>query len=143
MKPFLTVSSSPEPELERILYDGLAEFNKAITGYIDSQPLHVIARLTEKGKILGGLTGKTSFGLLFIDLLYVPETLRGHNVGSILLAMAEEEAQRRNCKAGVVYTLNFQAPRFYEQHGWQVFGEIQCAPAGASRVFLKKVFCEP
>lgn len=52
--------------------------------------------------------------------------------------MAEDEARQRGCKAGVLYTISFQAPGFYEKFGWQRFGEIPCNPPGASRVFMTK-----
>ncbi len=32
----------------------------------------------------------------------------------------------------------FQAPEFYEHHGYHRFGEIACPPAGATRIFLSK-----
>jgi hypothetical protein len=30
-----------------------------------------------------------------------------------MMAMAEEKARRRGCRAGVLYTISFQAPGFY------------------------------
>jgi hypothetical protein len=55
-----------------------------------------------------------------------------------LLQAFEHEARRRGCTNAVLYTLSFQAPRFYEKHGWVRFGEVPCEPAGSSRVFLSK-----
>jgi GNAT superfamily N-acetyltransferase len=77
---------------------------------------------------------------MFIDLVYLPETLRGRDIGARMMAMAEEEARRRGCRAGVLYTISFQAPGFYNRLGWRVFGEIPCDPPGTSRVFLTKHF---
>jgi len=37
---------------------------------------------------------------------------RGSGVGSEILRQAEEAARRRECRAGVLYTLSFQAPGF-------------------------------
>jgi GNAT superfamily N-acetyltransferase len=73
-----------------------------------------------------------------IDLVYLPANLRGVGLGADLLQMAEDEARQRGCKAGVLYTISFQAPGFYEKFGWQRFGEIPCNPPGASRVFMTK-----
>jgi GNAT superfamily N-acetyltransferase len=76
-------------------------------------------------------------GLFFLDLLYLPEELRGNGLGGRIMALAEAEAQRRGCTAAFVYTVTFQAPEFYERHGYRRFGEI--APAdGATRIFLSK-----
>ena len=44
------------------------------------------------------MTGRTSYGLLFIDLVYLPEDQRGQDIGSRLLAMMEHEAIARGCK---------------------------------------------
>jgi hypothetical protein len=35
-------------------------------------------------------------------------------------------------------TFSFQAPDFYKQHGYQVFGELQDFPSGHQRYYLKK-----
>ena len=88
----------------------------------------------------GGIIGRTSLGLMFIDLVYLPETLRGHDIGARMMGLAEEEARRRGCRAGVLYTISFQAPGFYKRLGWRVFGEIPCDPPGTSRIFLTKYF---
>ncbi|HCT07991.1 MAG TPA: GNAT family N-acetyltransferase, partial [Pseudomonas sp.] len=55
-----------------------------------------------------------------------------------LLQAFEDEARRRGCRHAVLYTLSFQAPGFYEKHGWVRFGEIPCEPQGSCRVFLSK-----
>jgi hypothetical protein len=34
--------------------------------------------------------------------------------------------------------ISFQAPGFYERHGWKRFGEIPCHPPGTSRIFMTK-----
>jgi GNAT superfamily N-acetyltransferase len=99
--------------------------------------LAVLARDPGTGDVVGGLTGRTSLGLLFVDLFHLPPELRGAGLGSRILAEAEREAVRRGCTAGVLYTINFQAPGFYRKHGWQVFGEVP-GTNGVSRIFLSK-----
>ena len=142
MNPILTLSNSPEPEVAQIIRDGLDAFNDAILGYGDRVPLHVVVRASEDGEIIGGISGGTSLGLLTINLVYLPETLRGTGVGTRMMAMAEQEARRRGCRAGVIYTISFQAPGFYQRLGWRVFGEIPCDPPRTSRVFLRKTFVD-
>jgi len=140
MNPILTLSSKPEPDAENVVGDGLNAFNDAAVGYADRTALHVIVRDSDSGKIVGGVSGRTSLGLMFVDLVYLPESLRGHDIGTRMMAMAEEEARRRGCRAGVLYTISFQAPGFYQRLGWRVFGEIPCDPTGTSRIFLTKDF---
>jgi len=45
-------------------------------------PLHVLVSDPDSGKIVGGITGRTSLGLMFIDLVYLPEILRGRDIGA-------------------------------------------------------------
>ncbi|WP_211767024.1 GNAT family N-acetyltransferase [Kutzneria sp. CA-103260] len=77
--------------------------------------------------------------MLFVDLFYLPPERRGAGLGRRILAEAEREAVRRGCRAGVLYTINFQAPEFYVKSGWQVFGEVPSVD-GVSSVFLSKAF---
>ncbi|MFB3305026.1 GNAT family N-acetyltransferase [Pseudomonas sp. AMR01] len=136
--PLVEVSDQPNAEAERILGDGLAAFNEAVTGYNDRRLLTVLIRDPVTQEILGGITGKTTLGMAFLDLFHLPEALRGSGLGSQLLHAFEDEARRRGCANAVLYTLSFQAPGFYEKHGWVRFGEVPCEPEGSSRVFLSK-----
>ena len=65
-------------------------------------------------------------------------SLRGQQLGSRVLAAAEDEARRRGCSAAMLYTISFQAPGFYEGQGYRAFGTIACDPPGTSRVFMTK-----
>jgi hypothetical protein len=49
----------------------------------------VIVRDSQTKQPVGGLTGWTSLGLLFIDLFFLPDNLRGSGLGSRLLRLAE------------------------------------------------------
>ncbi|SFA90366.1 GNAT family N-acetyltransferase [Pseudomonas sp. NFPP24] len=137
--PRIEVSDQPNPDAERILGNGLAAFNEAATGYNDRQPLTVLIKDPDTQQTLGGITGKSTLGMAFLDLFHLPEALRGSGLGGQLLQAFEDEARRRGCHHAVLYTLSFQAPGFYEKHGWVRFGEIPCEPDGSSRVFLSKV----
>lgn len=116
----------------------LNAFNDAITGQPDNTALDLYVTDPHTGEVLGGLVGRTSLGLFFIDLLFVPESLRKDGLGSKLLNDAEAEAKRRGCARAVLYTITFQAPAFYQRHGYRVFGEVPCQPEGAARVFMVK-----
>jgi GNAT superfamily N-acetyltransferase len=138
MDPILTLTDTPDEEAHAILSEGLNAHNHEAAGYTDRQPLSVLVKDAESGKVIGGVIGRTSFGLLFIDIVYLPRSLRGRDIGTRMLDMAEAEGRRRGCRAAVLYTISFQAPRFYERLGWRVFGEIPCDPPGTSRVFMTK-----
>jgi len=134
----LFLTDKPDAEARRLIDDRLGDYNAKHAGTWDPRPLAVLVRERSSGQIVGGMLGRTSLGLLFIDLVYIPEELRGRQLGTRMLHMAEEESARRGCRGAVLYTINFQAPGFYERHGWREFGRIPCDPPGTSRVFMTK-----
>ena len=136
--PVLSLALSRDPQAEAAIERGLAAYNAACFRPADTQTLDVLVRDDGSGEPVGGLLGHTSFGLFFLDLLYLPKDLRGGGLGSRVLALAESGARGRGCTAAFVYTVSFQAPGFYERHGYVRFGEIDCPPDGATRIFLTK-----
>ena len=137
-EPLTMLASERDPKAEAVVTGGLADYNRETFGRVDSQILDILVRDPDTGEIVGGLLGHTSLGLFFLDLFYLPKELRRGGLGSRLIAQAEEEARRRGCTAAFVITVTFQAPGFYEKHGYRRFGEIACPPDGATRIFLSK-----
>jgi GNAT superfamily N-acetyltransferase len=136
--PMLTLALSRDEQAEAAITGGLAAYNAERFRPGDTAMLDVVVRDDDSGEPVGGLLGHTSFRLFFLDLFYLPESLRGAGLGSRIIALAENEARRRGCAAAFVYTVTFQAPGFYERHGYRRFGEIACPPDGATRIFLSK-----
>ncbi len=89
-------------------------------------------------EISGGLIGEVYWGWCFVHLLWIKDDLRGRGYGHRLLTMAEEEARKQGAKNIYLDTFSFQAPDFYKQHGYQVFGELKDFPPGHQRYFLTK-----
>jgi GNAT superfamily N-acetyltransferase len=133
----MILTDDPHPHLETVLEAGPADYNEAKVGRRDWRPLVVAVHDPGSGELVGGLLGRTSLGLFFLNLFCVPEHLRGSGIGSRALRMAEEEAIRRGCSAATLVTVNFQAPEFYAPHGWAEFGRIATVP-GVERVFMRK-----
>lgn len=88
------------------------------------------------GNTVGGLIGETHWGWFYINLLIVKEELRGYGYGRKLLTLAEEEARKLGAKNAYLDTFSFQAPDFYRQHGYRVFGELKDFPPGHQRYYL-------
>ena len=124
------------------LYDqiggDLQAFNTRQAGYADKRDLAVLIQDPATGATIGGALGRTSYGLLIIDLVHLPQSLRGQGLGTAILKAAEDEARARGCRAAVLFTISFQAPGFYERLGWTRFGDVPCDPPGTSRIFLSK-----
>ncbi|WJV65093.1 GNAT family N-acetyltransferase [Pectobacteriaceae bacterium CE70] len=117
---------------------GLNIFNDEMTNSSDRKPLSVVVRNPANGQVIGGMLGRTSLGLLFIDLVYLPPELRESGLGSELLRRFEDEGRDRGCISAFLYTISFQAPDFYKKNGWVEFGKIDCLPEGTSRIFMTK-----
>lgn len=128
-----------DDETKKVIGAGLDDFNLGVAGLQDRQALAIVVKDPDTGKVLGGMLGRSSLGLLFVELFYLPKELRGSGLGSSILHQFEQEGVRRGCTSAVLFTLSFQAPEFYAKHGWQRFGEIPCLPAGSSRVFMSKL----
>ena len=89
-------------------------------------------------EVLGGLVGRTSLGVFFVDYVYVPAPLRRKGCGTKIMDAAEAEAARRHCATAALFTMAIHTPVFYENRGYEVFGRVDCQPAGNARIFMKK-----
>jgi GNAT superfamily N-acetyltransferase len=136
--PFIELTDAPAPEDVAAIREGLNHFNVAASGIDDQRPLAVLVRDPATREVVGGLTGRTSRGLFFLEVFFLPETMRGTGVGSKVLKMAEDEGWRRGCRSAVLHTNTFQAPEFYRRHGWRELGSIPSGPPGNSRIFFTK-----
>jgi GNAT superfamily N-acetyltransferase len=138
MHPELEITDVPDASASAVIDIGLSEYNELMAGYQDSRKLAVLVRGSGSGQVLGGLLGRTTLGLFFLDLFYLPASLRRGGIGSRVLHMAEEEAVHRGCTAATLFTIHFQAPGFYARHGWREVGRIVCDPPGHTRICMSK-----
>ena len=115
----------------------LTAFNISVLGPTEMRPLAIMIEAPD-GMLTGGLLGRTAFRWLFVELIFVPESLRGRGVGQKLLHKAEAEAKSRGCGGVWLETLSPAAHRFYEKNGYRVFGQLPDYPPGNTRYFLSK-----
>ncbi|WP_332698988.1 GNAT family N-acetyltransferase [Devosia sp.] len=128
------------PESRQAVVDGLVAFNRSQTPDFTGPFANIglLLKHPESGETDGGLTGRITFGWLFVELLFVPERLRGQGIGRQLMEQAEVVARQHGCVGIWLDTFTFQAPGFYEKLGYSTFGEIANYPPGSSRFFLRK-----
>lgn len=137
----IALTDDPDPRLEAVLEQGLTDYNAQKTGRRDWRALAVAVNDPDTGAPVGGLLGRTTLGLFFLDLFFLPEHMRGGGIGSRALQMAEAEAIRRGCVAAALVTIDFQAPEFYARHGWEEIGRVRSAP-DVERIFMRKIFAK-
>jgi len=138
----ITLTDSNDPALRNAIVGPLVAYNTDKTGRDDFRPLAAVLS-DSGGQTIGGLWGRTAFGWLFVELLFVPESLRGQGLGRELMHRAEAEALTRGCHAAWLDTFQFQARGFYERLGYTCFGELSDYPPGFARYFLRKMLTPP
>lgn len=69
-------TDTADQDVRQAILDRLIAYNDSKTGINDYRPLAVL--ITDaSGDVIGGLWGRTVYGWLFTELLFVPEKLRG------------------------------------------------------------------
>ena len=133
----IVLDTSPAEADRKAIQDALVAFNRSQTTLRDYRDVAVLIR-DDAGATIGGLSGYTSYRWMFIELLFVPEHLRGQNIGTKLMAQAEAHARSLGLVGIWLDTFSFQARPFYEKLGYSVFGTIDNYPPGGARYFLSK-----
>ena len=123
-------------ELEYIR-SALTAFNEGVVGSDGHTALNLV-EYDAQGEIVGGLIGGSYWGWLYIDILWVREDARRKGLGSRLLMAAEEQARARGCHHVHVDTMSWQAPLFYQKHGYEVIGILPDIPKGNQKYLLMK-----
>ena len=135
----LPIDEAVSAEDRQTVLDGLLAFNEARIGPANERPVRLVVR-DASGVVIGGLLGDTKWGWLYVDKLWVSESARGGQLGSRLLARAEEIARERGCVGAYLHTFEHQARSFYEQRGYQLFGTLEGYPAGTRQYHVSKRF---
>lgn len=121
--PIPPVEAQPTPADVRFLEDRIYDYNVEQTGFADGQWLSIFVR-DDTGTIAAGLHGWTWGGVCRVQTLWVRADLRRHGYGTRMLAAAEAEARARGCNRLLLDTFSFQAPLFYQKHGYEVVGVL-------------------
>jgi GNAT superfamily N-acetyltransferase len=135
----ITVTDELDAADAAVISDGLRAYYVNQTGYYDFRPLAVFVRDPQTGKVIGGLHGRSEFGLVYVAWFFLPEDRRRAGIGSRVLAMAEEEGRRRGCTRIALTTLSIEAPGFYQKQGYDVAATIDCEPPSLTRYYMMKI----
>jgi GNAT superfamily N-acetyltransferase len=133
----LSLTRDPAPQDLQFLDDRIYEHNSARTGRDDGQLFAIYLR-GPGGEIQAGLSGWTWADACEIRILWVHESMRGQDYGTRLMAMAEQEAISRGCKAIMLSSYSFQAPGFYQKLGYETVACLEDFPPGHQNYILVK-----
>lgn len=134
----LCLETDPDPALRAHILAPLVAYNESVAPNGNWGLLAVTVRDPD-GAVVGGLWGRTGYGMLFVELLALGPA-RGEGLGRRVMALAEEEARRRGLSGIWLDTWTFQAPGFYVRLGFTECGRIPDYPPGHDRVFYVKRF---
>jgi GNAT superfamily N-acetyltransferase len=133
----IEVSSDPDGEDLGLVGESLAAFNEADVGPANREPLAVFVR-DGKGAVVAGISGYTAWGWLYVQWLWVRESLRGRRVAGRMLDAAEKAAAERGCHGAYIDTFSPVALKTYMRQGYEPFGAMDDFPKGRTRTFLQK-----
>ena len=130
----------PTPDDVQYLEDRIYEFNSSATGIAGGEWLSFFVR--EADRIVAGICGNTWGGTCELRQFWVEQSRRGRGLGTRLFQAAEQEARRRGCTQIVLMTFSFQAPSFYERHGFETLATIEEHPPGHRNLLMRKVLLD-
>jgi GNAT superfamily N-acetyltransferase len=138
MTPTITMTDKQDAADIQMLVRELIQFNEQHGGPRNAPSLLLFVSDPETQEAFGGLYGATVYDRLKIELIYLPETLRGKGLRRELVRKAEEEAVRRGCRGVLLETFDFQARGFYERLGYEVYGTVENFPPGHNLFSMQK-----
>ena len=133
------IDSSPTTAEIAFIDARLQDFNTKTIGRDDFTPKHYVIRNAE-GDVIAGLKAVTGWDWLYVQTLWVAKEHRKSGYGSQLLSQAEDDAVKIGCVGSCLTSFTFQAPVFYEKHGYSRFGKIENYPLDSTMHFLSKRF---
>jgi GNAT superfamily N-acetyltransferase len=135
----VTISAATAEELRSgELGRKLRHFNYGVVGeYPEQQFIRLNAR-DGNGRLLGGLRSFVFLYWLNIEVLFVEAEARGSGLGSRLLAEAERQAIELGAMYAKLETFEWQAPKFYEKHGYEEYARLDDYAPGFYLALMKK-----
>ena len=131
------ILENTESQKAQEIGDLIRSYNRSKREKAESEPLNIYVE-DDSGELMAGLVAETFGNWLEIEYLFVKEDLRGQGIGTQLLQQAESEAKKRNCRFAFVNTYQFQAPAFYQKHGYKEVFTLKDYPCTGQRHYYQK-----
>jgi len=125
-----------EAEL-RIVADGVISHGRVLAADGHARPIACLLR--EGGAVVAGACGRTEYGRLFVQSLWVAPPLRRQGLGSEALARLEALAAAEGCRDAVIETLDDRVAALYRRVGYRAIAFI----AGYVGPFNRHVLLKP
>lgn len=116
----LSIQRSEEnaPEVNAHLFQGI---NEQAVHRKGMEPIRTFGiTLSDDKKILGGANGVSYYGCLYVDMLWIDDSLRNQGYGTKLMQEAEKIGIERGCTFATVNTMDWEALYFYKKLGYEI-----------------------
>lgn len=133
----IVYESQPNHSDTMILWKGITENARLKKDIGPGKPFGFFIKNTSN-KIKGGCSGYIFYGCLYLDFLWVDQSLRGKKLGTKLMENTEALAKENKCKFISVNTMDFEALDFYKKLGFIVEFERQGFEKDSKMYFLRK-----
>lgn len=104
---------------EDVLFRGISEDAFNAKELSPMRPFSIFIK-DQKQTVLGGISGTTFYGSLYVDSLWVDRSLRGQGWGTKLMHEAEKSAKKRGATFATLNTMDWEALPFYEKLGYSI-----------------------
>ncbi|MFX0093933.1 MAG: GNAT family N-acetyltransferase, partial [Candidatus Hodarchaeota archaeon] len=138
-----TISEDKSEESMKILHEGLHRYVAKHVGDLRKKNPEITINLVvknEDSQVIGGLMAYTTLKAVHTVRIWVDENYRNQGYGRELLTTAERIATENGCISGLVNTLSFQCPSFFQKCGYEIFGVSDGYPDSIKEYFLIKRF---
>ena len=128
----------PDPAERDLIARHLRRNNLARLPRVGARFAHAFYLKDAAGDVAGGLWVDMLLDWVYIELLFVPETLRGQGIGADLIRRVEARARDWQAVGIWVSTFGFQARSFYEKQGYDCFAVLEGRTPEADDNMLRK-----
>lgn len=124
---------------EGILFKGISDHAFQERGLPPISPFSIFIK-DSKNHVLGGVSGVSFYGSLYIDSLWVDQTLRNQGWGTKLMHEAEKVGKERNVRFITLNTMDWEALPFYQKLGYAIEFIREGYDKGSKMFLLRKNF---
>ncbi|HEV2524210.1 MAG TPA: GNAT family N-acetyltransferase [Gammaproteobacteria bacterium] len=133
----INYEANPSPKDIQVLGDGIIEYALQQKSH---KPMEFFAFFVrdENNKVLGGCNCAILYGCLYIDYLWISESLRNQDYGTKLMLAAEKQGREQGCTFACVNTMDWEALDFYKKLNYTIEFERHGFEKDSVFYFLRK-----
>lgn len=130
---------NPDSKDVNVLMQGIIDYAKTKKDHAPMEPFAFFIR-DEKGNVVAGCNGNIGYDWIYVDQLWVSESLRGKGCGTALMKAAEDLGKKKGCISAAVNTMDWEAPEFYKKLGYRIEFERHGLAKNSVFYYLRKEF---